>query len=741
MTRHFTLETSILGESPPLPPRAIFGRDELIEKILNLTKKLNSVALIGAAGVGKTSIALAVLHHDQVKQRFGDDRRFIRCDQFPASRGHLLRRLSKVIGAATKNPEDLTPLRPLLSSKPMLIILDNAEAILDPQGIDARGAYAVLEELSRFDNLCICITSRLSPTPPRFECFDVPTLSMGAALNAFYHIYGIDDRSGVVNGILEELDFHPLSITLLAAVAHQNKWDTDRLAMEWEKRRSGVSQTEHNKGLAAAIELSLASPTLQQLGHDVRALLGVVAFLPQGINENNLSRLFPTITKTTDVFNSFCALSLTCRSNGFITMLAPLRDYLSPKDPISSPLIRATKEHYFVRMSKRGKTKLMTSEEANVEHLLNIFTATYGNSDTVWEACTNFMKRLDPHEIRFSVLRLKIEGLPDVHRSKPGCLFELSKVFDRVGNWMECKRLLTHALKLYSERGSDRDMAKTLAELSNANRMVGLPKEGIRQAEEATKISERLGDTAEKAKALISLAFLLYSDGQFDTATQTASDVIALLPEKGDRFEVCESHRVIARVFRIKGKKEEANHHYQVALGIATSSNRRSQLFWVHFGLAGMSLEEGRFKKATAHIEQAKSHAVGRAYYNQGRAMHMQAKIWFKERRFDEARSEALRAADMYQKFGAVKDLEVCRALLQSIPSQGMRFPWGLRKKGSRSAASDRSGSNCEHLCSCKRYYFLRVLTLRYKLGDRIGGCCADPPRIHPSRESPAPCH
>ena len=666
--------SSASGESPPPPPRAFFGRDGLIEKIVGFAENLTPTALIGAGGIGKTSIALKVLHDDRIKRRFGDDRRFIRCDKFPASLTHFLRRLSNAIGAGIENPEDLTPLRQFLSSRKMFIVLDNAESILDPQGTNAREIYDVVEELSQLSNICLCITTRISTIPPDCEWVDTPTLSMEAACDTFYRIYKHDKRSDLTNNILEQLEFHPLSITLLATVAHHNRWDTAQLVSEWNERRTDMLQTDHSKSLAATIELSLSSPMFQELGPEARDLLGVAAFFPQGVDEKNLDWLFPTIPDRKKIFNKFRVLSLTYRNEGFITMLAPLRDHLRPKDPKSSPLLCSTKDHYFDRLSavidpdgpKFAETRWIVSEDVNVEYLLDVFTVIDTNSRNVWDACSSFINHLYWHKPRFTVLGPRIEELPDDHPCKPLCLLQLSLLFGGTGNTMEYKRVLTRALELWRGRGDDHQVAQALRDLSDVNRLLGLRKEGIECAEEALKISEQVGSTTDQALCLTKLAWLLHEDEQLDAAEEAASRAIDLFPEKGKESQVTDCHSVLGYVYRFKGEIGKAIHHYETALEMSSSFGWDDRLFWTHYDLARLFSDQARFDDANAHIEHATSH-TGNSAYNLGRAMNLQAKVWYKQYRFDEAKSEALRAVDVFDKLGVARDVDNTRILLQRI--------------------------------------------------------------------------
>ena len=677
----------LLGELPPPAPRDCFGREELVEKIVGLAENLEPVALIGSGGIGKTFIALTVLHHKRIKERFGENRRFIRCDQFPASRAHLLTRISEVIGAGVENPKDLTPLRPLLSSKEMLIILDNAESILDPEGTNPEEIYSVVNELSQFPTICLCITSRITTVPPRCKRPEIPTLSMEAASDIFYSIHGDNRRSSIITDLLHRLDFHALSITLLATTASHNAWDYDRLAMEWDTQRAKVLQAGYNKSLAATIELSLTSPTFFSLGPNARDLLAVVAFFPQGVDEKNLDWLFPTIPDRKNIFDKFCLLSLTYRSNGFVSMLAPIRDYLGPRDPQSSALLCTTRDRYFSRMkvdvdiNKPGykEARWILTEDVNVEHLLDVFASISPGGEVSWDACFNFMRHLYSHKPRQIVLGPKIEALPDDHPSKPKCLFELSRLLGLLGNYTEQKRLFTHSLRIQRHREDEFQVAESLRYLSSVNRLLGFHKEGIPQAEESLEIYERRGDIAGKIQCLIELAWLLSGDNQLDAAENAASRAIDIASGGGREFFLCSIHRTLGKICGWKGDKKKAIYHFETALGIATPFNWQDILFWSHFGLAVLFLDEGEFDDASAHTERAKSIAVDDAY-QLARATHLQARIWYRQHRLEDAKSGASRALETYEKLGAA-DTRVCRDLLQLVEREIANRTTGFQRE------------------------------------------------------------
>ena len=644
----------------------------MVETIIDLAQRLTSIALTGTGGIGKTSIILTALEDYRIKRRFGDNRSFIRCDRLAPSHTHFLRKLSEVTGAGVENPEDLSSLRRCLSSKKMIIVLDNADSILGLPETDAQEIHTIVDELSQFSNICLAITSRISNSiPAHCEIIEIPTLSMDAGQETFYRIYKRTEPSDEINGILKELDFHPLSLTLLATVAQQNGWIAKRLRAEWERQRTRVLRTRNLGSLAATIELSLASPLFQELGSDAREVLEVAAFFPQGVNEYNVDGLFPTISDGPSMFDTFYNLSLMHRGDGFMTMLAPLRDYLRPKDPMASLLLLTAKEHYFGRLSATispgkpsfDKSKWITSEDVNVEHLLDVFISTNAYSGDVWMACLHFMNHLYWHKPRLVVFGSKIEGLPDWHLFKPLCLTDLARLFARVGNTAERKRLLIRSLGLQRERGENNLVADTLKDLASANKEMGLYEEGIQQAREALEMFGQLDHKEKQTDCLAVLALLLLNDKQLDAAEETASRALDLSEKQ---YQLCKSHKALGEIHQSKGNTEKAIHHLEAALQIASSLNSLGDLCNIHMSLAYLSAKKGKFDDTNTHIERAKL-CVGNDTFDQGYVSCVNSTVLVLQRRYEESKSEALCALAIFEKLGATDFVGNARQVLDLI--------------------------------------------------------------------------
>ena len=202
--------------------------------------------------------------------------------------------------------------------------------------------------------------------------------------------------------------------------------------------RDTANGTQQEPG---AIEVSLASSIFRELGADAEGLLGIIAFFPQGVDEKNLEWLFLTIPNGPSIFNKFCILSLTYRSNGFFTSLCWHQFEIAfvpwiRRHPRSSTWPRNVTSRGCQLLSTRiprlcrSSADHAISGDVNIECLLDVFTLIDADSENVWDACADSVDHLYWKKPQF----VKIEALPDDYPSKPRCLKELSWLFCSIGN-------------------------------------------------------------------------------------------------------------------------------------------------------------------------------------------------------------------------------------------------------------------------------------------------------------------
>ena len=306
----------------PPPPTIFFSREGIMNDILGLTAQAVSFTLSGPVGIGKSSVALTLLHNNQTKAKFRRNRYFMRCDDLTNSVDDFLERLSDTL--RIDRTTNIAQLRShLKSSPPLILVLDGADSILDPLTSGPGEISAIIGEFGNYERVCLVTTSRVYPDIRSFHRVEVPAISEDGAQDTFYNLCNLGE-SPAVNDVIARLDCHPLSINLLANCVRENNWDEPTLLKAWDDDQTGVLRASYRQKLREAVETVLRSPTIQRIGttSPSRDVLEAIVTSPYNVEESGLERRIPGAGKVVD---TLCKFSLAYRQNGLVKMLTPIR--------------------------------------------------------------------------------------------------------------------------------------------------------------------------------------------------------------------------------------------------------------------------------------------------------------------------------------------------------------------------------------------------------------------------------
>jgi hypothetical protein len=151
---HF-LESSTSFSMLPSKPKILHGRESEVENIMKMLSQASPrIAILGGGGMGKTSLAKAVLHHTDTSDKF--QCRFFVSAESATTSIELAALIGLHIGL---NPgKDLTrPVVQYFSQKPpSLLILDNLETVWEP--IQSRGGIEeFLSLLTEVEHLALMV--------------------------------------------------------------------------------------------------------------------------------------------------------------------------------------------------------------------------------------------------------------------------------------------------------------------------------------------------------------------------------------------------------------------------------------------------------------------------------------------------------------------------------------------------------------------------------------------------------
>ncbi|KAJ6552306.1 P-loop containing nucleoside triphosphate hydrolase protein, partial [Mycena vulgaris] len=334
----------------PSEPKIFHGRESEVSVILHAFQQGSPrIVILGGGGMGKTSLARAVLHHLEITARYEEHRFFVACDTTSTSV-----QLAALIGAhlGLKPGKDLT--QPVIhyfsNSSPSLLVLDNLETIWEP--MESRGEVEkFLALLTDVDHLALIITMRGAERPTNVRWTHpflepLKPLPHEAARQTFIDITDNDYTCEEMDRILLLADNMPLVVDLLAHLVDYEGYSS--VLDRWKTERTSLLSEGHDKrsNLDLSISLSLQSSRLTSLPHS-HDLLSLLSLLPDGLSDVDLLHAKLPIENVLACKAALLRTSLAYLDDQRrLKTLVPIREYVYRIHPPSTTLVNPLFKHF-----------------------------------------------------------------------------------------------------------------------------------------------------------------------------------------------------------------------------------------------------------------------------------------------------------------------------------------------------------------------------------------------------------
>ncbi|KAJ7106521.1 P-loop containing nucleoside triphosphate hydrolase protein [Mycena epipterygia] len=333
----------------PAEPKIFHGRDsELQNVVTSLLRQSARIAILGAGGMGKSSLATAVLHHPDVAAKY-EHRCFVATDSVTTSI-----ELAALIGShlGLEIGQDLTKavVQSLSRGPPCLLVLDNLETAWEP--LESRGGVEeFLSLLTDIPHLALIITMRGAQRPGKIgwtRPFLEPLkpLSYAAARQTFVEIADDCHDNKDIDQLLQLTGNLPLAVDLIANLVHYE--GCSNVLIRWETEKTSLLSDGYDKrsSLDASIAMSLAGTRMTSCP-GAKDLLSLLSILPDGILDIELLQNNIPIQ---DIM--WCRSTLLCTSLAYydtkkwLKSLVPIREHIHSFYPPSQSLFHPLCKHF-----------------------------------------------------------------------------------------------------------------------------------------------------------------------------------------------------------------------------------------------------------------------------------------------------------------------------------------------------------------------------------------------------------
>jgi len=341
----------------PSKPKVFCGRDALVQEIAELLCKdeTSRVCILGPCGMGKTSLALAVVESPLVQSNYSESCRFwVPCVE-AVSPPIFLQLLHVQLGISRATNDTLEDILAELrvSSEPRLILLDNFETPWTSVEHTRHQVNNILGRLGQIPHVALLVTMRGTEPP----CDDVVWQSknlhpvdMEAARSIFQEIDPKSKQDPGVDSLVAVLGYLPFAVILMAKLGKKSRSSTEDLLRDWSRVGTKmISSSSPDENMNHSIMLSVHKDFVQR-DPDACLLLTTLSLLPAGTSRANLRCWIPNLQSISSAIATLADAALLMMNDGgtpetsTLYVLPVVQSYMSTTDQIPNHVRRHVQE-------------------------------------------------------------------------------------------------------------------------------------------------------------------------------------------------------------------------------------------------------------------------------------------------------------------------------------------------------------------------------------------------------------
>jgi len=612
--------------------------------------------------MGKTTVALALVHDHQVVKCYRKGRLFLSCEAL-IDADSIVVSLAKLLGVSATN-DLLTAVIAHMNTRPRtVLVLDNLETVWLRDGGPITAVDELLGQLAQIPSLSLVITCRGIELPQCVEWSNIGStvlepFSLEAAFETFQARAGQRLASTDMNcakELLNAVDRMPLAVSLLGQLARRGNTVHDLLD-RWNRKRTallGTHGTGRFKNAGVSVELSVSMVRSADGTGESLQLLSLCSMLPDGLREDVFRRLRPHFDDIERARDNLCAYSLANLSaDGVLKMLSPIRHHILERHPACPEHHTALCAIYFEIASQLptkfdeqfGERAAVAAPEIdNLSSLL--LTLVHQPTQQVFEAVDKLswfsyhqqlnvtvalalVPHLEPHpEWKARCLKIignsqgmlcdfqnAIESLSTAEQlfldfgdgsQAAWCKCAAGDVYASLGKYDRAEVQLNAALKMYVEMNEDHGEAVCRLTLGQLMRVKNNIPAAIEHLSAARQTLQAVSHTLYASQCTQYLGQIYLDQGNLESAAAELEIARSAFVRLGNKHHMAVCMLLLADVRRKQGDLGLAEELLSDAEELSMGSGNRLRLAICAASFGDLRIDQGRPEQAIAHFMSA----------------------------------------------------------------------------------------------------------------------------------------